>query len=45
MPKITDMNNYKQPTIEKSPVGIIIHVGTKDLSNEKEPNNIANDII
>ena len=39
------MNHYKKPTQEKSPAEIIIHVGTNDLSSDKEPKDIANDII
>ena len=43
--KIADMNHYKKSTQEKSPVEIIIHVGKNDLSSDKEPNDIANDIM
>ena len=43
--KIADMSHYKKLTQEKSPVKIIIHVGKNDLSSEKEPKDIANDII
>ena len=43
--KIAGMNQYKKPTQEKSPAEIIIHVGKNDLSSDKEPKDIANDII
>ena len=43
--KIADSNHYKKPTQEKSPAEIIIHVGANGLSTDKEPNDIANDII
>ena len=43
--KIADMNHYKKPTQEKSPAEIIIHVGTNDLSNDKEAKDIANHIM
>ena len=43
--KIADMNHYKKPKQEKAPVEVIIHVGTKDLSSDKEPKDIANDIM
>ena len=39
------MNHYKKSTQEKSPVEIIIHVGTNDLSNDKETKDIASDIM
>ena len=39
------MNHYKKPAQEKSSEEIIINVGTNDLSSDKEPKNIANDII
>ena len=39
------MNHYKKPTQEKSSAEIIIHLGTNDLSSDKEPKDIANDII
>ena len=43
--KIADMNHYKKLTQEKSPAGIIIHVGANDLSSDKEPKDIANNIM
>ena len=39
------MNHYEKPTQEKSPAEIIIHVCTNDLSSDKEPKDIANDIM
>ena len=42
MAKIADMNHYKKSRPEKSPVKIIISVGTNDLSSAKQT---ANDII
>ena len=33
---IADMKHYKNPTQEKSVAEIIIHVGTNDLSSDKE---------
>ena len=41
----TRKKHYKKPTQAKSPAEIIIHVGTKDLSSDKEPKDIANDIM
>ena len=35
----------RKPTQEKSPLKIIIHVGTSDLSSDKEPKDKANNII
>ena len=40
-----DMNHYIKPTYEKSPAQIMIQVGTSDLSSDKEPKDIANDIM
>ena len=34
--KVADINHYKKPKQEKSPADIIIHVGTNDLSSDKE---------
>ena len=42
MAKIADTNDYKKSRPEKSPVKIIISVGTNDLSSAKQT---ANDII
>ena len=39
------MNHYKIPTQEKSPAEIIICVGTNDLSSDKDPKDIANDMM
>ena len=39
------MNHYKIPTQEKSPAEIIIYVGTNDLSSDKDPKDIANDMM
>ena len=39
------MNHYKIPTQEKPPAEIIIYVGTNDLSSDKDPKDIANDIM
>ena len=38
--KIADANHYKNPTQEKPPAEIIIHVGTNDLSCDNEPKDI-----
>ena len=35
----------KKPTQEKSPAEIIINVGTNELYSDKEPKDIANDIM
>ena len=43
--KTDDMYHYTKPTQKKSPAEIIIHVGTNDLPSEKEPVEIANNII
>ena len=43
--KTDDMYHYKKPTQKKSPAEIITHVGTNDLPSEKEPEEIANNII
>ena len=43
--KIADMNCYKKTKQEKSSAEIIAHVGTNDLSRDKELLDIANDII
>ena len=43
--KITDMNYYKKATQEKSSVEIIVQKGANDLSSDKEPKDIANDIM
>ena len=40
-----DMNHYIKPTYEKSPAQIMIHVATSDLFSDKEPKDIANDIM
>ena len=39
------MNYYKKPTQEKSPAETVIHVGTNDLSSDKETKDILNDIM
>ena len=36
------MNHYTKPLQEKSPAEIIVHMGTNDLSSDKEPKDIAN---
>ena len=41
----TCMNDHIKPTIRASPDFIILHTGTNDLSQEKTPAEIADDII
>ena len=43
--KIEDMKHYVKPTQEKKPAQIIIHVGTNDLPGNKNPDEIANEIV
>ena len=41
-----DTNHYKNPTQDKSPAEIKIHVGlSSDLSSDKDQKDIANDIM
>ena len=39
------MNHYKNTAQDKSPAKIIIHICTNDLCSDKEPKDIANDVI
>ena len=41
----TCMNDHVKPAIRASPDFIILHTGTNDLSQEKSPAEIADDII
>ena len=43
--KNADIYHNKKFAKEKSTAGIIIHIVTNDLCSDKEPNNIANDIM
>ena len=43
--KNAGISHYIKPTQEKSPAEIIIHVGTNNLSSDKEPKDTTNDII
>ena len=39
-----DMNHYLQPTIDKDPAKIILHIGTNDLK-DRDPNIVADHIV
>ena len=39
------MVHYAKPSLEYEPNIIIIHCGTNDLRGEKQPGEIANDIL
>ena len=39
------MKDYIKPSLKYNPDAIIIHIGTNDLRNEKEPTKIADEII
>ena len=39
------MNHYKNTAQEKSRAKIIIHVCTNDLCSDKQPKDVANDVI
>lgn len=39
-----DMNHYLQPTIDKDPAKIILHIGTNDLK-DRDPNTVADHIV
>ena len=43
--KIDDMKHYVKPTQEKEPAEIILHVGTNELSGNKDPDEIADEIV
>ena len=43
--KIEDMKHYVKPTQEKQPAQIVIHVGTNDLPNNKNSDEIVNEIV
>ena len=43
--KIEDMKHYVKPTQEKKLAQIIIHIGTNDLPGNKNPDEIANEIV
>ena len=39
------MKDYIKPSLKYDPDAIIIHIGTNDLQTEKEPTQIADEII
>lgn len=39
-----DMNHYLQPTIDKDPTKIILHIGTNDLK-DRDPNIVADHMV
>ena len=41
----SQMKHYVKPSLEYEPNIIILHCGTNDLRNQKEPNEIASDIL
>ena len=41
----SDMTDYCNPTIRRSPNIIILHAGTNNLKIDDDPNTIASDII
>ena len=43
--KIDDMKHYVKPTQEKQPAQIIVHIGTNDLSSNKNSDEIADEIV
>ena len=43
--KIDDMKYYVKPTQEKQPAQIIVHIGTNDLSSNKNSDEIAGEIV
>ena len=43
--KIENMKHYVKPTQEKQPAQITIHIGTNDLSGNKNSDEIANEIV
>ena len=43
--KNAGINHYIKPTQEKSPAEIIIHVGTNDLSSDKEQQTILYNLL
>ena len=43
--KIDDMKHYVKPMQEKQPAQIIVHIGTNDLSSNKNSDKIADEIV
>ena len=43
--KIDDMKHYVKPTQEKQPALVIVHIGTNDLSSNKNSDEIADEIV
>ena len=43
--KIDDMKHYVKSTQEKQPAQIIVHIGTNDLSSNKNSDEIADEIV
>ena len=43
--KIDDMKHYLKPPQEKQPAQIIVHIGTNDLSSNKNADEIADEIV
>ena len=43
--KIDDIKHYVKPTQEKQPAQIIVHIGTNDLSTNKNSDEIADEIV
>ena len=43
--KIDDIKHYVKPTQEKQPAQIIVHIGTNDLSTNKNSEEIADEIV
>ena len=39
------MHHHVQPSLDYNPAVIVLHCGTNDLRDEKDPANIANGII
>ena len=39
------MHDYIKPSLKYDPEQIIIHIGTNDLRREKEPNEIAEEMV
>ena len=42
---VDDMNSYMVPSMKHDPQAVVIHAGTNDLSAQKSPLEIAQDIV
>ena len=43
--KVSDMHHYIQPTLDKNPDEIIVHIGTNDIKSGSSPGAIADSIV